>query len=329
MKKIKHSIQNNDLNAFKEECVKTYLNEKDIISMLRLTVKEKKLDFFDSAMRAYLNPEVFLTLNNDLLKNNQYDFLKLMIKISRDFEMEESKKNEYVNQLLFDFIEKDDLFFVSYLVNYEKASTESIKEIGLTILSECARYNSVKCFDYFVSSGKNIHEYGDAALFCALENKSHNIIHLILNIDLNIEEELEKNFFKYGELSKKELLNLQKIVFPLCNKNEILKNSLNYQLIEKNMFKKLEVNLLAGYSPIGDQYHDLMLIASMKPFENYNLLKGMKLLLDFGAELKEEHTRNLTQEQREEIESYPRFSKVKANLEKKLMIKGKTNFTKI
>lgn len=329
MKKIKHSIQNNDLNAFKEECVKTYLNEKDIISMLRLTVKEKKLDFFDSAMRAYLNPEVFLTLNNDLLKNNQYDFLKLMIKISRDFEMEESKKNEYVNQLLFDFIEKDDLFFVSYLVNYEKASTESIKEIGLTILSECARYNSVKCFDYFVSSGKNIHEYGDAALFCALENKSHDIINIILSIDKKIDEDLERNFFKYGELSKKELLNLQKIVFPLCNDSEILKNAFNYQLIEKNMFKQLEENLSSGHSPIGDQYHDLMLITSLKSFENYNLLKGMKLLLDFGAELREEHIKALTLDQKEEIEVYPRFSKVKANLEKKLPLKGKSSFNKI
>lgn len=329
MKKIKIAIQNNDLNKFKEECEKNYLDDKTIISILRQTVKEKKLDFFNFSMRKLLNPEVFLTINNDLLKNNQYDFIKLMIQISRDFEMEENKKNEYVNQLLFDFIEKDDLYFVSYLVNYEKASTDSIQEIGLTILSECARHNSIKCFDYFVSRGKNIHEYGDSALFCALENKSHEIINLILNIDKNMDEELERNFFKYGELSKKELLKLQKIVFPLCNTSEILKNAFNYQLIEKNMFKQLEENLSLGHSPVGDKYHDLMLIASLKSFENYNLLKGMKLLLDFGAELKEEHLKSLTLEQKEEIETYPRFSKIKANLEKKLPKKGKTSFSKI
>ena len=280
-------------------------------------------------MEIYLSPEPFWTMSKYFVKNNNYQYIKEMIKISRKAETDLNKKNDYTNQLLFEFIEKDDLYFVSYLITKEKASTESIPEIHLSVLNECAKNNAIKCFDYFVSMGKNIHEFEDVALFNALENKNNGIISIIINIDTQINEELERNLFRYNKLNKKELLNLAKTVEPALSINPKIQNALNYQLLEKNMFKELEENLKKGYSPIGDDNNDLMESAVLKSFENENVLKGAKLLLDFGGLLKEDHIRKLNRSQVEELESYPRFSKVKLKLEKKLEIKGHSNFKKI
>lgn len=329
MIKIKNALNNNDLEIFETECIKTYLTDKEALSLLRLIIKEKKIPFFIKAMETYLNPETFWQTSKYLVKNNQYDYLKEMIKISRDFEKDNERKNEYTNQLLFEFIEKDDLYFVSYLITKENASTQSISEIHLSVLNECAKSNAIKCFDYFVSMGKNIHEFDDAALFNALESKNNEIINIIINIDTNINEELERNLFKYNELSKKELLNLAKTVEPALMINPKIQNALNYQLIEKNMFKELEENLKKGHSPMGDDNNDLMYSAVLKPFDNEKLLKGAKLLLDFGGLLKEEHLRKLVRSQAEELENYPRFSKVKSKLEQNLAVKGKSSFNKI
>lgn len=329
MIKIKKALKNNDFQSFETECKKIYLTEKETISLLKLAIKENKKDFFSIALRKNLNPQSFWSISKELVKNNQYDFLKEMIKISRDVEEDIAKKNDYTNELLFEFIEKDDLYFVSYLVSKENASTENLEENGLSVLNECAKYNAIKCFDYFFSMGKNIHDFEDSALFYALENKNNNIISIIINIDTTINEELEHNLFKYGKLTKKELLNLAQIVEPALIVNPKIQNALNYQLLEKNMFNELEENLKKGHSPMGDDNNELMYSAVLKSFDNEKLLKGAKLLLDFGGLLKEDHIRKLNRSQVEELESYPRFSKVKIKLEKKLEIKGHSKFKKI
>lgn len=330
MKKLKSLIEKNQLDSFKEECEKIYLYDKDIIKILKILVKDHKLNFFDFMMKRYLSPEIFMSMNDYLVKNNQYDFLKLMIVIARESETEEKNKNDYADQLLFNFIEKDDLFFVSYLVENEKVSTKSVKENELTVLSECAINNAIKCFDYFVSNGKDIHEFNDLALFEALKNKNNKIVHMIIEIDEKINEDLEKNFFKYGELNKKELLNIVNVIQSTINKNVKLQNSLNARLLELNMFKELEKNLLNGSSPNGDEDNDLMFVACQRDFEINNVRKGVKLLLDFGADLKEEYLNLIdNNELRLELSNYPRFSKIKSRLEKSLPSKKKSVLKKI
>lgn len=332
MKKIKQSIELNDIETFKKESAKIYLNDKNVFSLLKEIIKHKNLNFFEYVMKKYLNPEIFWETNKELVKNNQYDFLKLMIKISRESEPEKAKKNSYANELLFNFLEKDDLFFVDYLVEKENASTENMDESEISVLNECARNNSIKCFDYFLSKGKNVHDFEDLALFTALENKYYDIVSLILNKDSKINNQVAKYFFRYGqkgntqEISNKQFLKLAKIAESAINQNPILQNALNFQYIKRGYLKELELNLQKGHSPIGDEECDLMGLAIML---RNNAMKTTKLLLDYGGIITEDHKAKLSIDEAQEIEKYPRFSKIKKNLERKLIKKGKTTLNKI
>lgn len=333
MTKIKLALKDNDITTFEKECkFQPYLSDKEISNILKTTVKENKLDFFKIMMKNYLNPTVFWDMNKIFIKNNQYDFLKIMITLSRDSEKETSKKNFYVDQLLFDFIERDDLYFVDYLITKEKASTKNIPENEVTILNECIKNNAIKCFDYFLSKGKNVHDLNDMALFTALDTKKYDMLGMIINVAQSIHPQIEENFYKYGQnksqkdISNKELLLLMKISTPFLEKSDVLQNGLNYQLIKRGLFKELEENLKKGFSPIGEGNYNLMdLTVTLKK----DKIKMIKLLLDYGSIITDTHKKELTILEENEIEIYPRFSKVRENLEKKLPYKGKGNINKI
>lgn len=332
MKKLTLTLENNNISMFKDISENIYLDDKVVISLLRKIIKLKKLDFFDYFMRKFLTPEVFWETHKQLVKNNEYDFLKLMIKINCDNEPEENKKNSYANELLFNFIEKDDLFFVEHLVEKQQASTENNVECELSVLNECAKYNAIKCFDYFLSKGKNVHDFEDLALFNALENKHYNIVSLIISSDSKIDNQIAQYFFRYAQqsnnepISNKEFLKLANIAEPALLINSVLQNSLNYQHIKRGYLKLLENNLKKGHSPIGDEYNDLMGLAIML---RNNAMKTAKTLLDYGGIIEDSHKANLAIEEKQELENYPRFSKLKENLEKKLTVKTKEKTRKI
>lgn len=332
MKKLKLAVDNNDLNLYKNLSESMYLNDNEIISLLKKTITSKKLDFFDYTMRQFLTPEVFWQTHKHLVKNNEYDFLKLMININRDKEPNLNKKNSYANELLFDFLKKDDLYFVSYLVEKEQASTENIVECDLSVLNECAKSNAIKCFDYFLSRGHNVHDFEDLALFNALENKNYHIVNLIISADNNIDKQIAEYFFRYGvpgnaqSMNTKDFLQLIIVAQPAIDKNPTLQNSLNYEHIKRGNFKQLELNLQKGHSPIGDDKHDLMGLAIML---RNNAIKTIKLLLDYGGVMNQEHKDKLSIDEAEKIQNYPRFSKIKQKLENKMPLKGKEKTRKI
>lgn len=331
MKNLKLALENNDLELFKQNVNTTYLEESSVTYLLKKMIKEKKEDFFHYTLNHYLSPRVFWTISKQLVKNNEYDFLKIMIKVYRDSEKQSSYNNAYADEILFHFIEKDDLFFVDYLVTKEKASTKSSQANELTVLNECAKANALKCFDYFISQGKDIHEFQDLSLFSALENKHYQIVELILEQDKLIDEEIATNFFRYGtqnreSLSKKDFLKLNSLVQSVLPTNKNLQNAVNYQHIKRGDKKRLEENLQKGHSPIGDEHYDLMALAIML---RENAIGMAKTLLDYGGELKDTHKSQLATEEKEILENYPRFSKIKQKLEKKFALKGKEKVKKI
>lgn len=331
MNKIKLAIKNNDMELLLIECKKnSYLEDKEIINLLNITIKENKLDFFQKIMDSYINPHVFWTTSNNLIKTKQYEFIKVLININKNKEEDRKKKNAYPDQLLFEFIDKDDLYFVDYLVKKEKASTKNIRENELTVLNECVKSNAIKCFDYFLSQGKNIHDFNDISLFTALDQKRYTMLEMILNVADSISPDIEQNFYRYGqvqkELSNKELLYLAQITGKFLKKSAILQNGLNYQLIKRGLYKNVEENLKKGFSPIGEENYDLMELAmNLKT----NKVKYITLLLDYGSIITDIQISRLNLVEREKIENYPRFSKMKKELEKKYSYKGKGYINKI
>lgn len=332
----KKELINEDIEQFKKDCEKYMSGQNsertNIRNILKRTIEQKNKVFFKIAMEKFISPEVFWSINKELINDNNYDFLKIMIKIYRNTE----KNKDYINQLIFDFIEKDDLFFVSYLVEEEKAKTHNMKENELTVLNECVKSNSIKCFDYFLLKGKNIHDFDDLVIFTALDNKRYEILEIILSVTESINKDIEANFFKYGsvnnkEISNKNLLKLVQVSNTFLDKSTILQNGLNQQLISRGLFKELEKNLINGHSPIGDDQYDLMaeVIMSNGNKENNKRIKMIKLLLDYGSILTEDHKNNLSVVEVSQIENYPRFNKINQKLQNKLIHKGKTKINKI
>lgn len=337
IKKIKIAIKEKNILQFKQECIK-YYSEKQMLIILKETIKENELEFFKISMNKFLSPVIFWEINKELIKKNEYEFLKIMIDIFRKSETDKERKNDYVNQLLFDFIEKDDLFFVDYLIKKGKASTKNIPENEVTVLNECVKNNSIKCFDYFLTNGKNIHDFEDIALLNALLYKRYTILEMILNVAETINPDIEKNFYRYynKNLQNKELLLLADISKPFLEKSEILQNGLNYELIKRGLLKELEENLEKGYSPIGDENYNLIDLAINKDkyidkskIKCIDSIKTIKLLLDYGSFITDEQKSNLSKDDQIIIHEYPRFTKLKDNLFKKFSIKGKGNTVKI
>lgn len=233
--------------------------------------------------------------------------------------------------MLFDFIEKDDLYFVDYLVNIEKSSTESIQENEVTVLNECVKSNAIKCFDYFLSKGKDVKEFDDLVFFTILEERKYEFIPLFLEENFNLNEDIAKNFFRYGlknnqeSISKKDLDKLIKFCENLIDNNKILQNKLTLELLSKNNFKQLEKNFEKGYSISGDQNEIMEYATNLKK----NASKAIKLLLDYGGYFSEEQIAKLTNEEKQEIKEYPRFSKLNKKLYEKLDVKTKIKSVKI
>lgn len=333
MNKLKVTLLNNDIKNFKTICKsQLYLNEKEIFSILNIIIKEKKLDFFEIAMENYLSPQIFWETSKSLVKNNEYEFIKVLIKISRNSEKDVNKKNFYADQLLYEFIDKDNLYFVDYLVTKEKSSTENMLENQLTVLNECIKNNSIKCFDYFLSNGKNVHDLDDIALFTALDNKKYDILELIINNSKKINPSIEENFYRYGknknqkDISNREFLLLGNISKPFLEKSIVLQNRFVHELIKRGLLEELEESFKKGYSPIGDKNYDLMSLAiTLKK----NKIKTVKLLLDYGSNITDDQEKSLKDFEINQIKLYPRFNKIKENLENKFTNKVKNNLIKI
>lgn len=314
----KRELNDNELNN---------LSSGEVIKLLKALVQENDKPSFNKVMMKCVAPDIFWDVNKYLVKENNYDFLIELINCYKKIEND----NQYIDSLLFDFIEKDDLYFVDYLVNIEKSSTESMQENEVTVLNECVKSNAIKCFDYFLSKGKDVKEFDDLVFFTILEERKYEFIPLFLEENFNLNEDIAKNFFRYGlknnqeSISKKDLDKLIKFCENLIDNNKILQNKLTLELLNKNNFKQLEKNFEKGYSISGDQNEIMEYAINLKK----NASKAIKLLLDYGGYFSEEQIAKLTNEEKQEIKEYPRFSKLNKKLYEKLDVKTKIKSVKI
>lgn len=322
-KKTKKIIEVKDINHQSFES----LSSTNKLVVLKKTIEKNDKELFNNLIVEFIEPEIFWSIHKILLKEKNYDFLKELINCYKKIE----NNNDYVNNLLFDFIEKDDLYFVDYLVNLENASTESILENEISVLNECVKSKAFKCFDYFLSKGKNINEFDDLVFYTILEEKKYDFIPLFLNEKFILDENIAKNFFRYGLKNNQENIsstNLNKIIKTcgtLINNNKIIQNKLSIELLKKGNFSELEKNFKKGYSVIGDDNEIMDCAISLEK----NSIKFIKLLLDYGGYLTEEQMKKLPLDTEKEIINYPRFSKLNEKLSKNLEIKSKNKLNKI
>lgn len=303
------------------------LSDSNKVIVFKHLINNSEKELFNHWMVKFVNPQIFWEISKLLVKENNYDFLKNLIGCYKKIE----NNNEYVDNLLFDFIEKDDLYFVDYLIKVENASFESIKENELTVLNECVKNNSFKCFDYFLSKGQDVKEFDDLVFFTILEEKKYDFIPLFLNDDFILNDDIAKNFFRYGLKNNQKTItssNLNKLINvseTLINNNKILQNKLTIELLKKGNIKQLEKNFEKGFSPIGDENEIMDCAVNLEK----NNLKFIKLLLDYGGYISEEQMKKLHIDIEKEVISYPRLSKLNQKLSMNLESKNKTKSLKI
>lgn len=300
---------------------------KNKIIVIKELIKSNEKNKFNHLMIKFISPDFFWEISKYLVKEKNYDFLKELICCYKKIENDK----QYVNNLLFDFIEKDDLYFVNYLISKENASTESIVESEVSVLNECVKYDAIKCFDYFLNKGKPIQEFDDLVFFTILEEKKYHFIPLFINKDFKLNENIAKNFFRYGlkhnqkNISVKNLNNIIKNCEILIDNNTTLQNKLTIELLKKGNFIELEKVLKKGYSAIGEENEIMDCAINLEK----NSVKFIKLLLDYGGYVSEEQLNKLNKENVNEINNYPRFSKLNEKLSKNLEFKKKIQSLKI